>query len=172
MGTQKIVTLESIEDIYASNILTNTNLFNGGLTAGNSTVQKALDAIDDNLGTLNNKNNVIQFEVDGSGFPLTSGTKTPYIYVPFNCTITGWDLLCSGSDSFSVDILYNSTFSGVLSSITTGGTSPNISATSFNSSSSVVGWSNISLVKGGMITLSIIGTPTTATWLSLKLRVQ
>lgn len=171
MGTQKIVKINDIEDIYGSNVLTNVSSFNGGLTSGDTTVQLALDRIDDNLGLLNNKLNIIQFEVDGGGFPLTSGTKTPYLYVPYDCTITGWDLLCSTGDTFSVDILYNSTFSNTPTSVTTGGTAPNVSGAYFLSSSSVVGWSNITLVKGGIITLNIIGTPLTATWLSLKLRV-
>ena len=171
MGSQKIVKLTDIEDIYASNILTNVSSFNSGLTSGDTTVQLALNDIDTKIGTLNNKLNIIQFEVDGIGFPLTSGTKTPYIYVPFDCTITGWDILCSSGDTFSVDILYNSTFSNTPTSITSGGTSPNVSGTSYNSSSSVSGWNTTSLLKGGIMTLNIVGTPLTATWLSLKLRV-
>ena len=171
MGSQKIVKLTDIEDIYASNILTNVSSFNSGLTSGDTTVQLALNDIDTKIGTLNNKLNIIQFEVDGIGFPLISGTKTPYIYVPFDCTITGWDILCSSGDTFSVDILYNSTFSNTPTSITSGGTSPNVSGTSYNSSSSVSGWNTTSLLKGGIMTLNIVGTPLTATWLSLKLRV-
>ncbi len=114
----------------------------------------------------------IEFLIDGNGFVITDGVKTPYKFVPFNCTITGWDILASNSDTFSIDILYNETFSSVPASITGTGTKPNLSASASGSGTTLTGWTATSLAKGGVLAVQVSGTPAAATWAILRIRVQ
>ena len=111
------------------------------------------------------------FSINGSGFPVVNGVVTPYIILRNDYTITGWDLLCSNSDTLTVDILYHATFSSTPVSITGTGIKPNTSSTASASGTNMSNWSSVNLSKNGVITVSISGTPTAATWITLKLRV-
>jgi hypothetical protein len=46
--------------------------------------------------------------IDGGGSPITAGVKG-YISIPYNCTITGWDIVADVSGSIVVD-LWKSTY--------------------------------------------------------------
>lgn len=46
--------------------------------------------------------------IDGGGSPVTTGVKG-YISIPYNCTITGWDIVADVSGSIVVD-LWKSTY--------------------------------------------------------------
>lgn len=107
------------------------------------------------------------FPVDGQGFTITAGTKTPYRMVPYNFTILGWRLRGSASDSFTCDVLYNASYSGSPSSITASAT-PAVSAAASNTSTTLTGWTT-GLVQGGCITVAISGSPAAATWATLEL---
>lgn len=114
----------------------------------------------------------IEVMIDGNGFVITDGVKTPYKFVPFACTISGWDILASNSDSFSIDILYNATFSAAPASITGVGTKPNVSAAASGSGTDLTNWTTTTLAKGGILAFQVAGTPAAATWAVLRIRVS
>jgi len=114
----------------------------------------------------------IDVMIDGNGFVITDGVKTPYKFVPVSGTISGWDILASNSDSFTVDILYNETFSSAPASITGTGTKPNVSASASGSGTNLTDWGTTALVKGGILAFQVAGTPAAATWAVLRIRIS
>ncbi len=114
----------------------------------------------------------IEFLIDGNGFIITNGIKTPYKFVPFAGTITGWDILASSVDSFSIDILYNATFSSVPASITGTGIRPNLAASASGSGTNLVNWTTTILAKGGILAVQVAGTPAASTWAVLRIRIN
>jgi len=114
----------------------------------------------------------IDVMIDGNGFVITNGVKTPYKFVPVSGTITGWDILASNSDTFSIDILYNETFSSAPASITGAGTKPNVSASVSGSGTDLTNWSTTALVKGGILAFQVAGTPAAATWAVMRIRIS
>jgi hypothetical protein len=114
----------------------------------------------------------IDVMIDGNGFVITNGVKTPYKFVPVSGTITGWDILASNSDSFSIDILYNSTFSSAPASITGTGTKPNVSASASGSGTDLTDWGTTILAKGGILAFQVAGTPAAATWAVMRIRIS
>ncbi|MEY2702448.1 MAG: hypothetical protein RLY43_1081 [Bacteroidota bacterium] len=156
---------------YAAGDIVNETVYTGGgfFTGGETDVQTLLDEIDTKLSSSTNTDR-IPFLVDGESFTITSGQKTPYRIVPFNCTISGWAMRNSGIDTMTFDVEYANTIGGTPASICGGGTKPNTSAAASNSSTNVTGWTT-TLVKGGVITVNCTIAPASAVWSTLTLYV-
>lgn len=115
--------------------------------------------------------------VDGNGFAITNGTKTPYAVITKTCTITGWKLMAYDAagalvaDSLTADVLVSSAYNTAASSICGTGTKPALSAVTNNASTTLTGWTT-TLAKDAVLGVSISGSPATAFSLILILDVM
>jgi hypothetical protein len=119
----------------------------------------------------------LMIRVDGNGFAITNGKKTPYAVIGRACTIKGWKLVAFDtngalvSDSLTCDVLASSAWNVAPTSITGSGTKPALAAASSASSTSLSGWTT-SLAKEALLTVTISGSPATAFGLILILDVD
>jgi len=97
----------------AANISTSTTNFNNNLSASDTTVQLALDTLDNMT-----KASAIGVSFTNNSVVLSSGT-TASVRVPYPCTITQWDVLSMISGTLLIDVK-KSTYANypVLSTIT------------------------------------------------------
>ena len=154
---------KQIKDLSEAVVLDNNDVFGLDNTSNISKKTK--------FSTLKSQTpNGLEIIIDGGGFTLLDGTKTPYIVVPYACTITGWYLRAGASDTFSADVYYAATLGGTPASITGGGIKPNVAAATNGNGTNLASWTT-ALAKGGVLTVNISGTPAAATWASLLLSV-
>ena len=95
----------------------------------------------------------IQFIIDGGGVVLSTGSKGNII-VPFDCTITGWQVLADVSGSVVVD-LRKGTYSGFPTVASIAGTEkPTLTAEQKNQDIDLDTWS-INLLKGDILDYNV-----------------
>lgn len=152
----------------ADDIPTLVTSFNKILSSADTEVQKALETIDDHI---HNQNQAIEFLIDGNGFAVTSGQKSPFKKVPYACTITGWELRSEVSDTFTVDVEYNATPGSAPSSLCGAGVKPSLSGAVASSGSTLTSWTT-SLASGGVITVNVTSGTPTSKWFTLALKVN
>jgi len=128
-------------------------------------VQAAIEELDSETSQL-----MIRVAIDGNGFALTTGEKTPYAVVPFNCVVTGWKLRISASDTMTLDVVTSATLAGSLASICGAGIKPNTSAATNGSGVDLTNWTT-ALTKDSLITVNCSVAPTSATWAVLILDI-
>jgi hypothetical protein len=112
----------------------------------------------------------IRMGIDGGGFTLTTGVKSPFIIIPFACTIQGWSLRAEVSSSITIDVLYHATLGSVPASICAAAL-PALSSAISATSTTLTGWTT-TLARGGVMTLQITSAPAAATWATFILNVE
>jgi len=95
--------------------------------------------------------------VDGAGSVITSGIKG-YAVMPYNATITGWDIIGDVSGSCSVDIWKNTTVPTSANTIT-GSEIPTLTNQQINSDNNLTTWSTGILIND-IIAFNVISAST------------
>lgn len=99
--------------------------------------------------------------VDGGGSAITTGSKGTR-YIPFDCTITGWDIRSDVSGSVVVDVKR--------AGISIAGTEkPTLSSSSSNSDLALSTWTT-SLLAGDVIEF-VVDSASTLTWVSVTILI-
>lgn len=81
-----------------------------------------------------------------SSFEISLGEKKARLIAPYNCTITGWDIIGNTTGSCVVDVWKNTTVPTSGNTIT-GNQKPTLNNQQFNSSTNVSGWTTTVLVN-------------------------
>lgn len=97
--------------------------------------------------------------VDGSGSVLTSGVKG-YVILPYNATITGWDIIGNTSGTCVFDVWRGSNYQipTVINTIT-GNEKPNLNSQQINSDNSLSSWTTDVFIND-VISFNIISATT------------
>jgi hypothetical protein len=95
--------------------------------------------------------------VDGAGSVITSGIKG-YAVMPYNATITGWDIIGDVSGSCSVDVWKNTTVPTSANTIT-GSEIPTLTNQQINSDNNLTTWSTGILIND-IIAFNVISAST------------
>jgi len=117
--------------------------------------------------------------IDGAGSVITTGVKAD-LRVPYDCTITGWDLVADVSGSITIDIWkdtyanYPPTGSGATGAggdeTITGANEPALSSAIKNTDATLTGWTT-SLTDGDYLRFNV-DSATTVTRVTLTLTVD
>lgn len=109
--------------------------------------------------------------IDGGGVAITTGIKSPQVYVPFDCTITSWTLLADQSGSIVIDI-WKDTYANyppVDGDSITSSSPPTLSSATKNQDSTLSGWTK-GLAQGSILRFNV-DSCATCTWVSLHINV-
>jgi len=132
----------------ASNISTSTTNFNNNLSSADTTVQLALDTLD-NI----NKTTSIGVSFTNNSKILSPNTSVS-LSVPYDCTVTEWDCFSANTGTFVADIR-KSTYAGYPSvSSIAGSDKPTLSSQYKNTSTTLTGWSKV-LLNGDVLMFDI-----------------
>src|SRR5229473_5338821 len=136
-------------DIIAGNVYRATPLaaLNGGL--GGFVV--------DAIGVSNNVS-AIPFIIDGGGVAITTGNKGS-VPLPFAANIVAWSVIGDQSGSIAVDILRANNAVPV-TSIVTGGATPNLTAQQFSGRQTPSGWLSTALAVNDYLAFSVMSVTT------------
>lgn len=96
------------------------------------------------------------FTIDGGGSAITTGVKG-FVRVPYNCTVTGWDIVADQSGSIVIDVWYD-TYANfpptVLDSIA-GSEKPTLSSAQKNQDTSLSTWTTVNLTAGSYLGFNV-----------------
>jgi hypothetical protein len=113
--------------------------------------------------------------VIGIRIPLSStGVANPDgVSIPFDCTITGYDLSANPSGSVVIDIWRHAAAvpTSNSDSICTGGTKPTLSSQTLVQNGSLSGWASVTITSGDLLVFNV-DSYSTATAATLVLRCQ
>ena len=85
--------------------------------------------------------------IDGGGSVITTGVKQ-YLRVPYNCTITSYELVADRSGSLIIDVDKSTYDTFSLSASIAGSSLPTLSNQSKSRSTDLAGWSTTTLTAG------------------------
>jgi hypothetical protein len=111
------------------------------------------------------------FVIDNAGVAITTGVKIDYP-VPYNCTVTAWELVADVSGSIVVDIWQDTyaNFPPTVADTITGAEKPTLSAVQKNQDTSLAAGAGWALTKGRWLRFNV-DSATTVTRVTLKLSV-
>jgi hypothetical protein len=99
----------------------------------------------------------IGLTIDGAGSAISTGIKN-YVTVPFNCTITSWDLLANNVGAIKIDV-WKDTYANYPptneDSITNSNEPTIASGTIKNQSSTLTGWTTTSITNGDILAFNV-----------------
>lgn len=133
------------------------------------TYDDALPSITADL-TTNFKLNTIGLVIDGGGSAITTGVKG-YVRVPYDCTVTAWDLVADQSGSIVIDV-WKDTYANYPPTVadTIAGTEkPTLSAAIKNQDTSLSTWTT-TLAEGDYLGFNV-DSAATVQRVTLQLRV-
>jgi len=112
---------------------------------------------------------VVQTVISGGGSVITTGAKSDAdIYIPFDCTITGWTILGDGTQSGSAVIdIWRDTYANfppVVADTITAAAKPTITSATKAQSSTLTGWT-IDIPAGSVLRFNV---DSVSTFTSLK----
>lgn len=114
---------------------------------------------------------IINFSIDGGGSAITTGVKG-YAVLPYDCTVTGWQLLADQAGSIVVDI-WRDTYANHppldADSITASAT-PSISGAVKNQSTTLTGWTT-QLNEGDILVFNV-DSASAITSLTVALKIE
>lgn len=101
--------------------------------------------------------------IDGGGSVITTGIKTPAIYVPFACLLEGWRIELEPSGSIDLDVLV--TPAGGLpaaggDSIVGGGTDPSVTSALEDSSDDTTDWDSQEIPADSWLSVDVVSVST------------
>jgi len=108
--------------------------------------------------------------IDGNGSVITTGVKG-YVTIPYNCTITGWDIFADQSGSCVID-LWKDTYANFAPSIAdtiTGSEKPTLSSQQKNRDTSLTTWT--ATITAGDIIAFNVDSATTVTRVNVIIKV-
>ena len=148
--------IEAVDINFSESTFSATNVHDAIVEASQGTIQKSQ----------------ISLSLNGNGSPITTGEKT-VVRIPYNCTVTGWDMVVDVSTSTVVDIWVDSyaNFPPDNTDSITNGNEPTITTAIKAQSSDLSGWSTTSLYEGNYIKFNI-DSNNNATELLLTLHVE
>ena len=112
----------------------------------------------------------IPFSIDGSGVAITTGVKG-YIVIPFDCTITGWDLVADQSGSIVIDVWKDTyaNFPPTVADTIAGSEKPTLSSVQKNQDLTLSSWTT-AITAGDVLGFNV-DSAATVTRVMLTLRV-
>lgn len=113
----------------------------------------------------------IYYHIDGGGSAITTGLQKAYVVVPYNCTITGWQLFADQSGSIVIDVWKDTygNFPPTIADTITGSEKPTLSSVRLNQDVSLTTWTT-SLTEGDVLFFNV-DSATTVTAVSLVIYV-
>jgi hypothetical protein len=114
----------------------------------------------------------ITIRIDGGGSAITTGNKLLRLYIPYDCTITGWLLIGDQSGSIVID-LWKNTFANAPATVAdtiTGSAKPTLSSENKAQSTTLTGWAT-SLSAGDYLEVNV-DSATTVQVVALTLTVS
>lgn len=100
----------------------------------------------------------------------TIAAQTIYLFVPYNFTVTGWQLIANASGSIVIDIQKTSYASFPASFTSVAGTEkPTLSSAQKNEDLTLSTWTDVTWTKGEIIAFVVEATPTTVARVTLRL---
>ncbi len=142
----------------ATNIATSVTNFNNNLSAADTTVQLALDTLDNITKTA-----AIAVSFTNNASILSTYTSVS-LSVPYSCTVTEWDVFSANTGNFIADIK-KSTYAGYPPTISIAGSDkPTLASQSKNTSTALTGWTTTltsgDVLKFGIDSVTVSGTVT------------
>jgi hypothetical protein len=136
--------------IKGDDIRLDTSVFSGILSSEDTTPQKAFEKID-KIDIEGFPDDGLLFIIDGRGAAITAGSSGSKI-VPYNCTITGWEVISNVSGSIVVTVNKSTTTSPTAPSWSaiSGTEKPTLSSAVRNSDTVLSTW-NTSIAAGNQI---------------------
>ena len=125
-----------------------------------------------NLGAVVAQPHSVVWVVDGGGSVVTTGAKKAYVTVPYDCTITGWRILCDVSGSVVFDI-WKDTYANyppTNADSITASAKPTVTTATSAESSTLTGWTT-ALAAGDVLEVEVESV-TTVTKARLELTVD
>ena len=113
----------------------------------------------------------IQLIIDGGGSAITTGVKA-YVRVPFDCTVTSWDIVSDVSGSIVLDIWKDSyaNFPPTVADTIAGSEKPTLSSAQKNQDTSLSTWT-VDLTAGEWLAVNV-DSAATVTRVTLSLQVN
>lgn len=101
-------------------------------------------------------NGKLSFRIDGGGVAPTTGAKKVFFPVPYNCTITGWELVADASGSIVIDIWKDTyaNYAPTNADSITASAKPTLSSAIKANSTTLTGWTT-TLNAGDYIELEV-----------------
>ncbi len=117
-------------------------------------------------------NDILYYPINGGGVQIATGLQRLPCVVPWNCTITGWQLLADQSGSIVVDIWKDTyaNFPPVVGDSITASAKPTITTATKAQSSTLTGWTTT--LSAGDILYYNVDSVTTITWCAVVLSVR
>jgi hypothetical protein len=115
----------------------------------------------------------IRCTIDGGGGIISTGAKKAYITVPYDCSVTGWRVVCDPASNVTLDV-WNDVFANFpptdADSMISTGTKP---ATSSSTSGEdlTVDWADTTIAENSVIEVEV-ETNSAATWIALDILVE
>ncbi len=109
--------------------------------------------------------------IDGGGNVISTGVKG-YVTIPYNCTITGWDIFADQVGSCVIDLWKDTyaNFSPNISDSITGSEKPTLSSAQKNQDNSLSTWTT-SISAGDIIAFNV-DSATTVTRVNVIIKVN
>jgi len=116
------------------------------------------------------RNGSFGITIDGGGSAITTGVKG-YITIPYNCTITGWDILADVSGSIVVDVWKDTyaNFPPTVADTIAGSEKPTLSSAVKNQDNDLTTWTT-SVSSGDIIAFNV-DSASTLTRVNLTIKV-
>lgn len=109
--------------------------------------------------------------IDGSGSVISSGVKG-YVTIPYNCTITGWDIFADQTGSCVIDLWKDTyaNFAPTNADTITGSEKPTLSSQQKNQDNSLSTWTTT--INAGDIIAFNVDSATTVTRVNVIIKVN
>jgi hypothetical protein len=140
--------------IKGDDIRLDSSVFSGILSSEDTTPQKAFETID-KINIEGFSYDAICFIIDGNGAVISAGASGSKV-IPYNCTITGWEVISSASGNIVITINKSTTTSPTAPSWSaiSGTEKPTLSAAARNTDISLSTWTT-SVAAGNQIQVSV-----------------
>ncbi len=108
--------------------------------------------------------------IDGNGSVISTGVKG-YITIPYDCTITGWDIFADQSGSCVIDLWKDtySNFAPTIADTITGTEKPTLTSQQKNQDNSLTSWTT-TVNAGDIIAFNVVSA-TTVTRVNVIIKV-
>lgn len=112
----------------------------------------------------------LAFVIDGGGSTITTGNKRG-IYIPFACTITGWNIGLDQSGSIVIDIWKDTeaNYPPTVADTITAAAKPTVTTATHAASTTLTGWTTT--IGAGQWLFFNVDSVTSATWANITLTV-